>query len=140
VTNHPDTKPDFVVSDETIADFKRFIGDKKFEYKSTLQASLDNLEKTVKQEGKDSLFENSFKTMAALIENEKSADFDRSNDYIKRAVRREIVSAIAGERGVYEQIVLRTDPSVQKALSILLAPKDYSKLITEGVHPDHAKN
>jgi len=140
VTKHPDTKPDFVVTDQIVSDFQQFIKDKKFEYKSTLQASLENLEKTVKQEGKDSLFDNSFKAMDALIEKEKVADFDRSLDYVKRAIRREVVSAIAGERGVYEQIVLKTDKTVQKALSILQAPKEYTKLITEGQHPDHAKN
>jgi len=140
VTKHPETKPDFVVNDQLVNDFRQYLKDKKFEYKSTLQASLETMEKSVKQEGKDSLFENSFKAMAALIDREKQADFDRSLDYIKRAIRREIVSAISGERGVYEQIVLRTDKTVQKALSILQAPKEYSKLITEGQHPDHAKN
>ncbi len=140
VTKHPDTKPDFEVTDQMVSDFQQFLKDKKFEYKSTLQASLENLEKTVKQEGKDSLFDDSFKAMAALIEQEKAADFDRSLDYIKRAMRREIVSAIAGERGVYEQIVLKTDKTVQRALSILQAPKEYTKLITEGQHPDHVKN
>ena len=140
VTKHPDTKPDFVVTDQIVGDFQQFIRDKKFEYKSALQASLENLEKTARQEGKDSLFESSFKAMAGLIEKEKGADFDHSLDYVKRAIRREVVSAIAGERGVYEQIVLKTDKTVQKALSILQAPKEYTKLITEGQHPDHAKN
>lgn len=140
VTKHPDTKPDFTVSDQVVNDFRQYLKDKKFEYKSTLQASLETMEKSVKQEGKDSLFEGSFKTMAGLIDREKQADFDRSLDYIKRAIRREIVSAMSGERGVYEQIVLRSDKTVQKALGILQAPKEYSKLITEGQHPDHAKN
>lgn len=140
VTKHPETKPDFVVTDQLINDFRQYLKDKKFEYKSTLQASLETMEKSVKQEGKDSLFESSFQAMSALIEREKQADFDRSLDYVKRAIRREIVSAISGERGVYGQIVLKTDKSVQKALSILQAPKEYTKLITEGQHPDHAKN
>ncbi|PWB68211.1 hypothetical protein C3F09_12170 [candidate division GN15 bacterium] len=140
VTKHPDIKPDFVVTDQVVGDFKQFLKDKNFTYKSTLQASLESMEKTAKQEGKDSLFDNSFKAMDVIIEKEKAADFDQSLDYVRRAIRREVVSAIAGERGVYEQIVLKTDKTVQKALSILEQPKEYTKLITEGQHPDHAKN
>jgi hypothetical protein len=33
---------------------------------------------------------------------------------------------------VYEQIVLKTDKTVQKAIEVLTAPKEYTRLITEG--------
>ncbi len=66
------------------------------------------------------------------MEKEKDSDFTNSQDYIKRAIKREIVSSISGERGVYEQIVLRTDKAVQKAVAVLSTPKEYGRLMTEG--------
>jgi hypothetical protein len=51
---------------------------------------------------------------------------------VKRAIKREIVSSIAGERGVYEHIVLKTDKTVKKAVEILTTPSEYARLITDG--------
>jgi carboxyl-terminal processing protease len=139
ITKHPDIKPDFQVTDQTVSDFKQYLRDKKFTYKSTLQVAMENMEKTITLEGKDSLFKPQLDNISSLIEKEKDADLDKSIDYIKRSIKREIVSSIAGERGVYEQIVLKTDKAVQKALSIIQQPKEYSRLITEGQTPTLAK-
>jgi len=70
-------------------------------------------------------------SLNTLVELEKSHDFDESKDYIRRTIKREIVSAIAGQTGVYEEIVLRTDDAVRKAVEILQSGQ-YTKLITEG--------
>jgi carboxyl-terminal processing protease len=136
IAAHPDIKPDFQVTDATIGDFKNFLKEKNFTYKSALQVALADLQKTVKQEKEDSTFEKPISSLDAMMEQEKSADFDKSIDYIKKAIKREIVSSIAGERGVYEQIVLRTDKAVEKAVQIMEKPKDYTRLITEGQKKD----
>jgi len=70
--------------------------------------------------------------MKSLVEQEKDRDFENSLPYIKKAIRREVISSVAGERGVYEQIVLKHDKAVEKALEILKQPGEYSKLIKEG--------
>jgi carboxyl-terminal processing protease len=132
VAEHPQVKPDFEVTDEIVEQFRQFIKSKDFDYKSSLQASLDELKKTVAAEGKDSLFSGLVDSLEMLVKVEKEHDFNQSLDYIKQTIKREVVAAIAGERGVYEEVVLKTDPAVQKAVEILTTPGEYAKLITQG--------
>ncbi|MBI5266578.1 MAG: S41 family peptidase [candidate division Zixibacteria bacterium] len=129
VADHPDTRPDFQVTDETLAAFKQFIKDKGFSYKSALEVAVDQLSKTVTQEKDESLFADGLKQMQEAVKAEKDKDFDRSADYIRRAVQREIVTAIAGERGVYEHQILKTDKSIKEAVRVLTTPKEYGRLI-----------
>lgn len=132
VSAHPDIKPDFTVTDQVVEEFRRFIKDKKFDYKSKLQLSLEALDKSIADEDQRQLFKPTLDSLTALIEFEKSGDFDKSKDYIKQSIKREIVSSIAGERGIYEEVVLKTDPAVLKALEILKTPNEYSRLLSEG--------
>ncbi len=132
VTKNPDIKADFTVTDQLVEDFRKFIADKKFAYKSSMQVALEDLKKTAEAGKNDSMYSAAIANLENLVEKEKQHDFDKSKDYIRRAIKREVVSSIAGERGVYENIVLRTDKTVQKAIEILTAPKEYSRLITEG--------
>lgn len=132
VSRHPDIGTDFEVTDEVVAEFRDFVTKRDFSYKSPLQVSVEEMEKTVKDEKKEAEFASSIERLMALVEQEKAHDFDASSDYIKRALKREIISSVIGERGVYEQIVLKQDKAVQKALEILTQPKEYTRLMTEG--------
>ncbi len=132
VADHPDVKPDMVVTDDIVNQFRKFIKEKKFDYKTTLQATLEKLDQEVKDEGTEDMFKGALDSMNVLVQKEKENDFDASIDYIRRTIKREIVSSIAGERGVYEQMVLRTDPVVKKAVEILSTPNEYSELLNKG--------
>ncbi|MDD3731948.1 MAG: S41 family peptidase [candidate division Zixibacteria bacterium] len=132
VSENPGVKPDFEVTDNIISDFKKFIREKDFTYKTSIQVALEELEETMKDEKQDTLFAGSIDQMKQMVEKEKESDFNESLDYIKRAIKREIVSSIAGERGVYEEIVLKSDNAVKKALEILTTPDTYTRLMTKG--------
>ncbi len=132
VAKHPDVKADFVVTDDIVNDFRKYIKKNDFDYTSTLEASVHKLEETVKSEDKTALFQPIIDSLDTVVEAEKAKDFDRSIDYIKRTIRREVIAAIAGQSGVYEDIVLRDDPAVKKAVEILQSPGEYTKLISQG--------
>jgi len=132
VAKHPEVKPNFEVTDEIIEQFREYIKENDFDYKSTLEVALEKLQETIISEGKDSLFAGMTDSLKLLIEHEKEQDFNRSLDYIKKAIKREIVAAIAGQRGVYEEVVLKTDKAVLKAVEILTTPGEYAQLITQG--------
>ena len=132
ISEHPDVDPSFETTDEVIVEFKKFIKEKDFTYKTSLQVALEELEETVKDETDEEKFAAAIENFKVMIENEKDTDFAKSLDYIKRAVKREIISSISGEKGVYEQIVLKNDKTVQKAVEILQKQDEYSKLMTEG--------
>ena len=132
VAEHPNIDPNFEVSDAMVADFRKFIKGKEFDYKSDLQIALDDLRETVTSEDKEPVFETKLAAIDTLVQNDKDADFNKSLDYIKRAIKREIVSSILGERGVYEQIVFKSDKTLARAVDILSEKGEYSKLISEG--------
>ncbi len=130
VAKHPDVKPDMEVSDAMVSEFRQFIKSKKFDYKTELEAAADDLKKTVKDENAETAFEGTIKTLEAEIAVEKDRDFDRSIPYIKKAIQREILASMGGERAVYENVILKTDNAVTQAVKILSSPKEYGRLIT----------
>ncbi|MEW5795640.1 MAG: S41 family peptidase [Candidatus Zixiibacteriota bacterium] len=132
VAAHPDIKPDFEVSDGVLREFRQYIKDKEFTYKSALQIAVEDLKTTITEENKEPEFETTLKEMDAVVASEKEVDFDRSEEYIRRAIKREIVSSVFGERGVYENILFKSDKALLKAREILTQPGEYSKLISEG--------
>lgn len=132
VSEHPDVTPDIEITEDILNDFKAFIKEKEFDYQTSLQLALDRLKTEVKDEGREAMFEENLEALNKLVEKEKEDDFDESRDYIQRTIKREIVASIAGERGVYEQIVLKTDKTVAKAIEILTTPDKYSQLLAKG--------
>lgn len=128
-TEHPDVPRDLVVTDQMVNDFKAFLKEKNFDYKSTLESSLDKMKDAIKDENKEAEFASLLESMGAMVAKEKEADFDRSLDYIKRAIKRDIISKVYGQTGLYEEVLLKSDPDVQKALQLLQDPKEYSKLM-----------
>jgi carboxyl-terminal processing protease len=132
VAAHPDMKPNFIVSDELFDQFRTFVQDQDFSYKSALQIAVEELQETVTAEDKEALFEKSLTEMDKLVEAEKDIDFESSQDYIKRAIKREIVSAVYGERGVYEHILFHNDKTLLKAAEILNTPGEYGDLMSVG--------
>ncbi|HUV31560.1 MAG TPA: S41 family peptidase [Acidobacteriota bacterium] len=130
VADHPDIRPDFEVTDEIAEEFRGFIKDKEFTYKSALQVALEDMRQTITEEDKEEVFQSSLDELSDMVEREKSADFEESLLYVKRALKREIVSSVFGERGVYENVVLTSDKAVQEAVRLLSTPQEYSKLMT----------
>ena len=131
-SKHQDVTRDIEITDEIFGEFKKHCEDKDFEYKSQLELSLERFEETVSDAEKTELFAEDIEEIRALIEAEKERDFDKSRDYIRRSIKREIVRKQFGERGVYEELVLQTDPYVKKALEVLRKDDEYSKQLEPG--------
>ncbi|MFQ5498614.1 MAG: S41 family peptidase [Candidatus Zixiibacteriota bacterium] len=132
VAEHPNVAPDLEITDSIVEDFRAFVVTKEFDYKTSLQVALEKLQETVSKEEQDDMFKETLDRLESLIAEDKKQDFDKSLRYIKRTIKREIVAAVAGERGVYEELALKTDKFILKAIEILQTPNEYSKLITDG--------
>jgi len=132
VAAHPDIEPTFEVTEEMVDEFRAFIKEKDFDYKTSLQVVLEELRETVAEEEQDSLFGTTLDSLEQLVLQEKQDDFDRSLDYIRKAIKREILSSIVGQRGVYEQLILKTDKGILQAVEVLQTPGQYSELIEKG--------
>jgi carboxyl-terminal processing protease len=131
-SKHKDVTRDIEITNEIFDEFRKHCEEEDFEYKSQLELSLERFEETVSDAEKTELFEEDIEEIRALIEAEKERDFDKSNDYIRRSIKREIIRKQFGERGVYEELVLQTDPYVKKALEVLRKDDEYSKQLEPG--------
>ncbi len=138
IAQHPDTKADIVVSDAMVAEYRQFLKDKKFDYKTSLQVALDDFKKAITTDENKAEYEKKLSEFEALILKEKEADFDNSLEEIKQGIKRELVSHVAGERGRYEEFILKTDKTIAKAAEILRNQKEYSKILSDGAQRDRA--
>jgi carboxyl-terminal processing protease len=129
---NPNISRDFTADDNIVEQFRSFVTGKDFSYKTSLEISLDKIKEMVKKEGKDTLFNVAIQDFEEQIKKEKDADFVNSLPYIKKAIKREIVAKLNGERGVYEEVILKTDPGIRQAIQLLNNPDEYSKILQSG--------
>ncbi len=132
MVSHPNVDRNMVIDDEIVKQFNSYLEGRDFSYKTSLEVSLDKIRDMVKKEKKDTLFDPAIKEFEDQIKKEKEANFASSLDYIKRAIRREIVAKISGERGVYEDVILKTDPGILQAISLVKNPEEYAKHLQTG--------
>ncbi|UCD17234.1 MAG: PDZ domain-containing protein, partial [Candidatus Zixiibacteriota bacterium] len=131
VAAHPEINRDVTVTDEMIAEYRAYLKEKDFAYKTAMEISLDKMKDLIEDEDKEDLFAASIEEFETQIEKEKDADFENSLPYIKRAIRREIIAKIAGERGVYEEVILKTNAGIKKAIELLQNQEGYTKILQE---------
>jgi len=129
IAKHPNIPEDFQVADQIIAEFKQFLKEKDFTYKSALELDLDTLKKHIEDQEKSEVFVKVLKDMQSLIEEEKEKEFDQSIDYIKKSIKRDILNNLYGQKAYYEEIILKTDPAIQKAFEILTNQDGYKKVL-----------
>lgn len=129
ISKHPDISKNFEVNDEIVADFKQFLKDKNFTYKSALELDLDTLRKHIQDQGKSEVFAKALESTEGLIQKEKEKDFAQSMDYIKKSIKRDILYNLYGEKAYYEEIILKADPCIRKAFEILTNKDGYKKIL-----------
>ncbi len=122
--------PDFEVTDEMLREFREFLREKEFDYKTRAEEILDQIDSIAVE---DSLSEETMEMIAQLhrqLQLEREREFERSKDYIKRAIRREIISKLWGEKERYRQIVLKEDSEIKLAEDIILDSARYQSYLT----------
>jgi carboxyl-terminal processing protease len=124
-TEHPDLTEDFEVTPEMIAEFKKFMKEKEFTYKTKLENEMERLKEAIKESGKEADYASYFESLDKQIQLDKEKEFDNSLDHIKRSIKRDILTKLYGEKAVYRQNVLKGDDYVMKAVDILTSPKEY---------------
>ena len=120
---------DFEVTDEMLAEFKAFLKEKGFDYKTPSEVYLDSLAQVAKREGKEELYQPILENLKQLAVKEKEQDLENNQDMVKKHLREVILRKLYGEKGFYEGIVLKQHPAVLKAIELLLDQKQYKKLL-----------
>lgn len=129
-TENPNIPEEFEVTDEMIEKFKAFLKEKEFTYKSELENDLDAMKETIADLGKEEEYADLISGLEQQIEIDKEKQFDSSRDYIKRSIKRDILTKLYGEKAVYRQNVLKDDPYLKKAVDLLTSQQEYSSLLS----------
>ncbi|MCK4597940.1 hypothetical protein KAU04_07850, partial [bacterium] len=123
---HKDLPRDFEMNDQLMAEFKSFLEEEDFQYRSAAEKQLDELSEVVEKSEYNSGITATLQQLEKQLQDEKQKDFQRSYDYLKRAIKLEIVSKIWGKEVRYEEAV-KVDPQIVAAVEILTTPGRYEK-------------
>lgn len=128
-TEFESQNPDFnytELPDEVFEDFKAFLEEQKFDYKTDSEKLLAELsEELTGVEGAESQLNG----LQTAITNEKASHFSEDEPSIRRTLFLELVSRYQGQSGRVEA-GLKSDPEVLKALEFITNTSEMNKLLS----------
>jgi carboxyl-terminal processing protease len=118
----------FKATDETYTDFRQFLNEKGFDYKSIAEKKLDELKKSLSENKLDDKLSSYLGTIEQTINSEEENEFTKAKDELKRSIEIEINRMIVEEK---EQIegTFDSDRPLQEAISIILDKARYSNIL-----------
>jgi carboxyl-terminal processing protease len=121
----------FTADDAVIDEFRQYLKDNKFDFKTETEVELDKMVAALKDDPqRQAIYQSTLDQMRTLVAREKELAFEESKDLLKREIKRALLSNVHGERGYYEAFVLRDDEYVQKAKEILSSKDEYRRLLS----------
>ncbi|MBD3233332.1 MAG: PDZ domain-containing protein [candidate division Zixibacteria bacterium] len=129
-TENPDLPPDIEVTDDMIREFRAFLEEKDFDYKSQIETELEDVREVAEETNQVDKLNPLFDEMQASIEQIKEEEFRESLDQIKRSIKRDILTKLYGQSALYEQVVLKSDNYVTRALEVLENQNEYASILT----------
>lgn len=140
-SKNPDVPIDLEVSDAMVAEFRQYLKDNDFDYKTDTEVELDNMLKALKDDPERlAIYQSAIDQMKTLVAKEKELAFSESEDVIRREIKRAILNKVHGERGFYEGVVLKDDPYLVKAKELLMNKEEYKKLLATDTKKSSSKS
>ncbi len=129
IAEHPNISKDFEVDQSVIEAFKRYLKDKDFTYKSTVELQLEPLKEKIDKAENPEMFSGALTQLESAIQKDKEDDFEENSDQIKESLKGAILSNKFGEKAYYEEVLLKSDPYVRKAFEILNDQNQYMGML-----------
>ncbi len=127
---HPTLPDDYVVTDETLKQFRGWLDEQEFSYRLDAERSLEKLAEDLGQAG----YDQTTAGVQALMESigrEKAADFERHKERLKERLRTEIMARYHGESVQIKETMLR-DVQLLQAASVLRDSEKYAVVLGSG--------
>jgi carboxyl-terminal processing protease len=119
---------EFVISDETYNDFKQYVTNKGFDYKTETEMVLDDLKKSSEREDYFAVIESQIDEMSKEIKLEKKKDIDKYEGEIEELLAIEIVSRYYYQQGKII-VSLKNDPDTDEAIKVLTDIPKYESIL-----------
>ncbi|MBQ3657290.1 MAG: S41 family peptidase [Bacteroidales bacterium] len=121
-------KPEeFVLSDGDLEDFKKFAGNKLFDYQSESDRLIELLDEDLKSKSNSALIKENLTSLKSEIKKIKQREFDKCSEQIKKTLSAEIITRYYYHEGVI-RYNLKHDDFLEQAKAVLNDANLYKKV------------
>ncbi len=125
---NPTVSRDFEVTDAILADFRRWLDEENFAYRTDAERAVEALENNLDEIGYTTTRDEVDALKQAVVQ-EKDADFSRHNDELKERLRSDILARYYGD-SVQIAASFRHDTQVLSAVSLLKDNARYQSILS----------
>ena len=122
---------EFVITDEIFNDFKTYLKQQNFSYKSDTEAILERLVKTAKDEKYFDIAQSEFENLQAKVGHGLDKDMDDFRDEVEDFLIDEIITRFYFQKGSIRAMI-RDDKGIVKAKEVLKDTDFYEKIFASG--------
>lgn len=119
---------EFIITDSVFNDFKKYVENQEFDYKTETEILLENIRKSSEREDYIGAMDKTLKKLAEEITTEKKKDIDKNRSEIEEMLRIEIVTRYYYQHGKIESSLVN-DPEISEAIKILNNKPLYSSIL-----------
>ena len=120
----------FVFSETDFINFKTYLADKEYTYKTKTEKQLEQLKEEAEDEKYFAALSNEYKALATKLQENKDDDLEKSKDDIKEILSGEIMSRYYYQKGRIKS-GLNFDVEVKKAIEILQDDQIYNDILSK---------
>ena len=125
---HDSISYNFIFSNKDFINFKTYLSDKEYAYKTETEKKLDELKQKAEEEDYFSAISNEYSVLIGKMEENKNDDLEKSKDDIKEILTGEIMSRYYYQKGRIKA-GLNFDLEVKKAVEILKDKDRYQDIL-----------
>lgn len=119
---------DFSLTENDFNDFSKWLEKKDYSYQTATEISLDSLKSIATREKYFDVIKSDFTSIQNKVAHDKQQDLQKNKKEISRLLENEIVSRYYYLKGRIQNS-LRTDPDLNKAVSLIDEPKTYQTFL-----------
>lgn len=119
---------EFVITDTVFNDFKDFVEDQGFDYKTETEILLERLMESAEREDYKDALEITLSNLKEGIANEKKKDIDKNRSEIEEMLKVGIVTRYYHQKGKIESSLVN-DPEIAEAIKIISDKPLYSSIL-----------
>lgn len=121
----------FEITDQLYDEFKWFVKEQKFTYKSDTEKELEKLIETAKEEKYYDIAQSEFENLKAKVEHKLDKDLEQFKEEATDILTDEIVSRYYYQKGAI-QATIKSDKGIEKAKEVLAKPAAFSAVFKPG--------
>jgi len=126
---HDSISRDFIFSETDFADFKAYLVDKEYSYKTETEQAIEELKKDAQEEEYFFALSEEYDALYARMKENKKDDLEKNKDDIKKILTGEILSRYYYQKGRI-RAGLNFDAEVKRAIEVLEDKEAYSQVLT----------